>query len=104
MENLLKGCQLMQMVVMAVGDNLNLTYCTVHYMVTHITRKTSCKERGFHENYTLKFNISFNKVTDSTILVFFRHLASLKFPSIFVNDTSDLNNAHKFCNMFEGKL
>ena len=79
----------MQMVVIAVGDNLNLTYCTVQYMVTHITRKTSCKEWGFHKNYTLKFNISFNKVTDSAILVFFRHLASLKFPSIFVNDASD---------------
>jgi len=48
-------------VVTAVGDVLNLTYYTVDYIVTRITRKTSCKERGFHENYTLKFNISFNK-------------------------------------------
>ena len=24
------GCQLMQMVVNAVGDNLNLTYCSLH--------------------------------------------------------------------------
>lgn len=71
MENLLNGCQLMQMVVTPVGDNLNLTYCTVDYMVTHITRKTSCKERGFHEICTLKFNISNNKVRDSAILVIF---------------------------------
>jgi hypothetical protein len=85
-------------------DNHNLTY-TVHYMVAHITRKTSGKERGFHENYTLKFNLLVSQQSERFgNRIFFRHLAILKFPNIFVNDASDLNNAHEFCNTLERML
>jgi len=70
-------------------------------MVAHITRKTSSKERGFHENYTLKFNFLQQSERFGNCCIFFRHLAILKCPSIFVNDASDLNNAHKFCNTLE---
>jgi hypothetical protein len=52
----------------------------------------------------LKFNFFQQSERFGNGCIFFRHLAILKFPNIFVNDASDLNNAHEFCNTLERML